>query len=163
MPTPPTRSCVAATAAATLAALVGPALLAAPASADRTFHTKRFELTSVAGAPLRSGFVIDIHAQGPRIYAQERYHLSGALPSTEYEVLLNIYGATDCSASSLVAALPTASLSTNRAGNGNGSVTFRPAQAAGLAAAQDEYGLVWQVLAGGKINYATGCQVVALD
>lgn len=157
-----TRSCVAAS-AATLATLLGSALLAAPASADRTFHTSRYELTSVVGAPLRSGFVIDIHAEGPRIYAQERYHLSGALPSTEYQVLLNIYGATDCPAESFIAALPTATLSTNRAGNANGSVTFRPADAADLAAAQDEYGLVWQVTAGGEVAYTTGCQIVALD
>lgn len=49
----PTRSCIAGTAAATLATLLGSVLLAAPASADRTFHTERYGLTSVAGAPLR--------------------------------------------------------------------------------------------------------------
>lgn len=107
--------------------------------------------------------MIDIHADGPRIYAQERYHLSGALPSTEYQVVLVIYGAVDCDADSFIAALPTATLLTNRAGNANGSVTFTPAQAAGLAAAQDEYGLVWQVTVKGQVEYTTGCQVVALD
>jgi hypothetical protein len=159
----PIRSCVAATAATALATLLGSALLAAPASADRTFHTTRYELIPVAGAPLRSGSVIDIHAEGPRIYAQERYHLSGALPSTEYQVVLRIYGDTDCGAKSFIAALPTATLSTNKAGNGNGAVTFRPADAAELAAAQDEYGLVWQVITDDAVAYTTGCQVVALD
>ncbi len=159
----PTRSCVAATAAGTLAMLVGSTLLAAPASADRTFHTTRFELSSVAGAPLRSGFVIDIHAEGPRIYAQERYHLSGALPGTAYEVVLHIFRSLDCQGPQ-VAALPTDSFVTNRAGNGHGSATFRPADAAGLAAQQDEYGLVWNVVVkGGAVAYTTGCQVVALD
>ena len=159
----PTRLSIAATAAATLATLLGCALLAAPASADRTFHTSRYELIPVDGAPLRSGSVIDIHAEGPRIYAQERYHLSGALPSTEYQVVLRIYGETDCGVDSFIAALPTATLSTNRAGNANGSVTFRPADAAALAAAQDEYGLMWQVTADGQVVYTTGCQIVALD
>lgn len=159
----PTRSRVAATAATTLATLLGSALFATPASADRTFHTERYELNSVAGAPLRSGFVIDIHAQGPRIYAQERYHLSGALPSTKYQVLLNIYGATDCREDSRIAALPTATLTTNRAGNANSRVTFRPADAAALAEAQDEYGLVWNVTRDGQVVYTTGCQVVAVD
>ena len=156
----PTRPCVV---AALVATLVSPALLAAPASADRTFHTTRYELTAVAGAPLRSGFVIDIHAEGPRVYAQERYHLSGALPSTTYQIVLNIYRADDCRATTFIAALPTATLSTNKAGNANGSVTFRPADAADLAAAQDEYGLVWQVVTADEVVYTTGCQVVALD
>lgn len=159
----PVRTRVAAAAATTLATLIGSTLLAGPASADRTFHTERYELVSTAGAPLRSGSVIDIHAEGPRIYAQERYHLSGALPSTTYQVVLNIFGATNCDAASFVAALPTATLTTNRAGNANGSVTFAPADAAALAAVQDEYGLVWQVIAGGQVAYTTGCQVVALD
>ena len=158
-----TRPCVTTTATATLATLLGSALLAAPASADRTFHTTRYQLTSVAGAPLRSGSVIDIHAEGPRIYAQERYHLSGALPSTEYQVVLRIHAATICTPSSTDLALTTATFTTNPAGNGNASVTFRPADAAGLAEVQDEYGLVWQVIAAGRVAYTTGCQVVALD
>lgn len=159
----PVRSCVAATAATALATVLGSSLLAAPASADRTFHTTRYELIPVGGAPLRSGSVIDIHAEGPRVYAQERYHLSGALPTTDYQVVLRISGDTDCGATSLIAALETATLSTNKAGNGNGAVTFRPADAAELAAAQDEYGLEWQVLADDQVAYTTGCQIVALD
>jgi len=157
----PVRSCIAASAVTTLATLLGSVLVATPASADRTFHTSRYELTSVAGAPLRSGFVIDIHAEGPRIYAQERYLLSGALPSTKYEVVLLIHASTTCRPSITDLALTTATFTTNRAGNGNAGTTFRPEDAAGLV--QDEYGLVWQVTTGGEVVYTTGCQVVALD
>lgn len=156
----PNRLGIAGTAAATM---LGSALFAAPAAADQTFHTSRYELIPVAGAPLRSGSVIDIHAEGPRIYAQERYHLSGALPSTVYQVVLRIHLAADCGAASFIAALPTATMSTNGAGNARGSVTFRPADAAALAAAQDEYGLVWQVTADDQVVYTTRCQTVALD
>lgn len=160
----PTRLSIAATAAATLATLLGSTLLAAPASADRTFHTSRYELIPVDGAPLRSGSVIDIHAEGPRIYAQERYHLSGALPSTEYQVVLRIYRDLHCLEGTFVAALPTAKLVTNKAGNANGAVTFAPADAAALAEQQDEYGLVWQVTtADNQVAYTTGCRIVALD
>ena len=43
----------------------------------------------VADVPLRSGFVVDVHAEGPRIYAQERYLLSGAGPGI-YPVVLQV-------------------------------------------------------------------------
>lgn len=66
--------------------------LAAPASADQAFHTERFPLTPVAGAPLKSGAVIDIHAEGPTVYALERYHLVGAEPGTTYLVTLLVHG-----------------------------------------------------------------------
>ena len=145
------------------AALLCSALLAPPATADRTFPTAKFDLNAVAGAPLRSGHVIDIHAEGPRVYAQERYHLSGALPGTEYKVVLSIFGDTGCDKGSLIVALTTDTFATNRAGNGHGSATFRPEDAAGLAAQQDEYGLVWDVILDGVVAYSTGCQVVALD
>ena len=157
------RPRIATVAAGAAAALLCAALLAPSAAADRTFPTTKYELTPVSGAPLRAGHVIDIHAEGPRVYAQERYQLSGALPGAEYQVVLRIFAATDCAAASLVAALPTDTFVTNRAGNGHGSTTFRPADAAGLAALQDEYGLVWDVLTGGEVAYTTGCQVVALD
>lgn len=145
------------------AALVCSAVMAPPAAADRTFRTTSYDLTPVAGSPLRSGQVIDVHAEGRRVYAQERYHVVGALRGAEYTVVLSIFADTGCDAKSLVVALPTDTFTTNRAGNGHGSATFRPADAAGLAAAQDTYGLVWNVLTKGEVAYTTGCREVAVD
>jgi hypothetical protein len=67
-----------------LAGALGPA---APASADRVFHTTRYPLTAVGGSGV-TGTVIDIHTEGPRISAQERYQLRGAVPGESYEVQL---------------------------------------------------------------------------
>ena len=65
-----------------VAALATSLAMAVPASADQTFHTQRIPLSPVADAPLKSGAVIDIHTQGPTIYAQERYVLIGAEADT---------------------------------------------------------------------------------
>ena len=48
------------------------------ASADAVYHSEHMELKPVAGAPLRSGFVQNIHANGPKVYARERYVLNGS-------------------------------------------------------------------------------------
>jgi hypothetical protein len=34
-------------------------------AADQTFHTERIPLMGVSDAPLHSGFVVDVHANGP--------------------------------------------------------------------------------------------------
>ena len=62
-------------------------LLAAPALADRVYHSQHIVLMSDTGATV--GFVENIHANGPTIYAQERYVLLGAEPGT-YTVTLTI-------------------------------------------------------------------------
>ena len=140
-----------------------------PASADQTFQTRQYPLSAVAGEPLRAGFVVDVHAQGPQVYAQERYHLSGARSGTAYEVRLSVYGDVTCASDLVLTTITTNDLLTNRAGNANGAVTFRPADAAGLV--QREYGLVWEVVrvvVREKVRvevvaYTTGCQVVQVD
>lgn len=135
--------------------------LAAPASADQAFHTQRFPLTPVAGAPLRSGAVIDIHAQGPTIYAQERYQLNGAEPGTRYQVTLKIYGTPACDA--LLFPVSTAAFSTNGVGNGQGQATFVPADVAGVT--PGTYYIDWQLsrTQDGSLAYSTGCVPVVID
>jgi hypothetical protein len=56
--------------------------LAPAAGADRVYHSEHMTLTPVDTAPLRSGFVQNVHANGPNVYAHEIYVLSGALPNT---------------------------------------------------------------------------------
>ena len=65
--------------------------LAPAASADAVYHTEHLGLTPVGGAPLRSGFVQNIKAEGPTIYAHEIYVLNGAQPNTTYTVTNNFY------------------------------------------------------------------------
>src|SRR5829696_8976759 len=70
------------------AAVLGLAF-AGTAAADSAYHTERLALRGVAGAP-GGGMVVNIHANGPNVYAHEIYTLSHAVPGT-YQVVLSIY------------------------------------------------------------------------
>ena len=95
-----------------------PVFLVGPASADRVYHSTHYDLTALNAAPLRSGSVENIHANGPTIYAHEQYVLNGAAPNTTYDVVLMIFpGDTTCSGAPAVS-IPTATIQTNTAGNG---------------------------------------------
>jgi hypothetical protein len=142
------------------AALVTSLALAVPASADQAFHTQRIPLVAVADAPLKSGTVIDIHTQGPTIYAQERYVLVGAEVGTTYQVTLLVYSDPGCTA--LLFPIPTATMTTNAAGNAHGKATFYPQDVQGLP--RTTYYIDWQVsVQGGAVTYSTGCVPVVLD
>jgi hypothetical protein len=66
-------------------------VLAAPAAADRVYHSEHLQLTPVNSAPLRSGFVENTKAQGPQTYAHEIYVLNGAVPNTGYTVTRDLF------------------------------------------------------------------------
>jgi hypothetical protein len=106
-------------------AFAAPLLLAATAWADQSFHTSHADVHPIAGAPLRSGFVNDIHTQGVTIGAQERYQLNGAQPDTTYSVALWIYpaGSGSCAGAPLLK-FTTETFTTNAAGNGEAGHTF---------------------------------------
>jgi hypothetical protein len=53
------------------AAVLGVGLMVAPALADAVYHSRHIELLPVGGTPLRSGFVENIHANGPNVFARE--------------------------------------------------------------------------------------------
>jgi len=143
-----------------MAASVTSIALSAPASADQAFHTLRLPLTAVADAPLASGAVIDVHAQGPTIYAQERYLLVGARAGTSYQVTLYVNSEPGCT--SLLFPVPTATMTTNAAGNAEGKSTLPPEGVAGLP--RTTYYLKWQVSTlGGPVAYTTECVPVILD
>jgi hypothetical protein len=134
--------------------------LAVPASADQAFHTQRFPLFAVADAPLKSGAVIDVHTEGPKIYAQERYVLVGAEPGMTYQVTLLVYSDPGCAG--LLFPVPTATMTTNAAGTAHGKATFYPQDVEGLP--RTTYYLDWQVsVQGGPVVYSTGCVPVILD
>jgi len=142
-------------------AVVAVVLGGAPAAqADQTFHTTRYALLSVADGSVH-GSVIDIHAQGPTIYAQERYALRNVGPGQTYVMNLSAYSDPGC-ADLVVAVAGTATLTANVAGNAQGGTTFVPAAVAGLP--RTTYHLRWQVTdSTGAVVYQTACVPVALD
>lgn len=118
-------------------------------------------LVPVNGAPpLRQGFVVDVHANGPMVAAQERYVLVGAAPDTTYQVRLSAYPDTACAQPPFVT-IPEATLTTNAAGNAEAGYTFRPAQ----SPPPGTYNLQWHVLdsTGTRVLYQTACTAVAID
>jgi hypothetical protein len=139
-----------------VATALGAAALAGTAAADAVYHTERLELAGLAGAP-GGGMVVNVHPNGPNVYAHEIYTLQGAVPGT-YQVSLNIFPTSlDCTGMAL--ALPTATLETNARGNGRADVKFTPADVAGLRGMT--FSISWTVA--GPATYVTGCTVVVLD
>ena len=149
-------------AALAVSAVLATALLAPGpvASADGVYHSQHIALASVAGAPLRSGFVENIHTNGPRIYAMERYVLNGAAPSTTYAVTLQLFADPACSAA--IGPFPSISFATNAVGAGVGHLRLVPADIPptfhGLT-----IGVVWQLTDGARLAYQTACSTVVLD
>ena len=144
------------------AMIVGaPVVLAGPAVADSVYHSGHYNLSAVNAAPLRSGFVENIHANGPTVYAHEQYVLNGAAPNTTYYVgLMAFPGDTTCSGTP-AATIPTATIHTNAAGNGVAYHVFTPADVNGLHGAT--VGGLWTVSAGSSPDYQTGCATIVLD
>jgi hypothetical protein len=144
------------------AALVMTAVaVAAPlAAADAVYHSQHIALNPIGGAPLRSGFVENIHADGPQVYAHELYVLNGAEPETTYQVMLLLYPF-DPSCASDAVPIPTASFQTNPAGDGIGQFIFRPGDVP-TALRRATHGIRWEVTSGSS-TYSTVCSSVTLD
>jgi hypothetical protein len=146
-------------------ALTGAAALltigaASTVSADGVYHTERVSLQAIDDAPLRSGSVVNIHANGPKVYAQERYLLNGALPNHDYEIALNVH-VFDTTCGGDAAEFFRVPISTNAAGNGHAKApTIPPEAVEGLAG---EHGVNWIVYDGDTAVYETGCEDVVLD
>ena len=133
---------------------------AVSARADRVYHSQHVALSPIGGAPLRSGFVENIHADGPNVYAHEQYVVNGAEPDTTYQVVLMIFPLdTTCSSSPIT--IPTAVITTNAAGNGSADHVFTPADADGLHGLT--VGGMWVLVHEGTPEYATACTVIHLD
>jgi hypothetical protein len=136
-------------------------LVASPALADSTYHSTQIALTPVGDAPLRTGFVENIHVNGPNVFAHEIYVVNGAIPSTDFQVTISVWvGNTACTANPSFT-LPTATLSTNVAGNGQAQHVFSPADATGLHNTTD--GAMWTLSTNGGATYTSRCEVISLD
>ncbi|HEV8716993.1 MAG TPA: hypothetical protein VGX03_29755 [Candidatus Binatia bacterium] len=133
--------------------------------ADQAFHSQRlsFSLTTfgaLTGHPeLRSGQVVDIHANGPQVGALERYMINGAKPNTSYQVVLHVFDG-GC-AGGQIALIPTATLGMDAHENAQGQAVFTPEQLAPFAGMV--FGIYWTLVADNIIAYKTPCIVVAID
>jgi hypothetical protein len=134
--------------------------LAPAATADRFYHSQHIALQPVGASPLGSGFVQNIHANGPNVYGHEIYHLSGAVPNTTYQVTLLLYPF-DPSCSAAPAPVPTTQLRTNGVGNGNASAFFRPSDVP-AEVRNATHGIRWTVTSANSA-YDTACSTVFLD
>lgn len=143
-----------------VAGLVAVLALATPAQADQVYHSTQIPLSPIGSAPLRDGFVENIHANGPVVFAHEEYHLSGAMANTNYHVQLLLFPLNStCSGSPF--AIQSATFSTDAAGNGNADKVFTPADADGLHNTTDS--AIWQFLSNGVVQYQSACSVIVLD
>ena len=132
-----------------------------PAHADQVYPSAHIALAPVDSAPLRTGFVENIHANGPTVYAHEMYVLNGAEPNSTYQVTLSIWAANLTCSVAPTLAIPTATVMTNAAGNGVGQKFFTPADADGLRGFT--VSAMWTVSLGGTVEYTTGCELITLD
>ena len=146
-----------------LSILLGSALLwaaaAVPAAADAAYHTERLELIPEAGAQ-GTGFVVNIHPNGPQVFALERYALRGALPSAAYDVTLVIDGAQALCGFPIQ--IPMASGTTNASGNLTlRGMVLRPAGIPECLRGET-FAIHWEVRAAGVLTH-TASTVVTLD
>lgn len=144
----------------TILVFVAAAALAAvfvgPAAADQAYHTEYLPLSGVAGAP-GGGAVVNIHTNGPQVYAHEIYMLRHAVPGT-YQVFLNVF-TTSLNCTGATFAVPTATIITNAIGNGVADFKFTPEVVAPFRGMT--FSISWTVV--GPATYVSGCTVVALD
>jgi hypothetical protein len=134
--------------------------------ADQAFHSQRlsFSLTpegQATGHPvLRSGQVVDIHADGPQIGAIERYMINGAKPHTNYAVVLELFDG-DCAGADL-GTLMTTTLTTNKQGNAHGGVVFTAEDLVPFSGLV--FGILWTLVdENDVVAYETPCIVVPVD
>jgi hypothetical protein len=131
------------------------------ASADAVYHAQHIPLTPVGDEPLRNGFVQNIHANGPIVYAHEQYVVNGAAADASLQVTLLIWTAnTECSGDPALV-VPTAVVATNAVGNGTADAVFTPTDAGDLRG--HTVSIRWELSEEGTVMYATDCEIVTLD
>jgi hypothetical protein len=132
------------------------------ARADQVYQSAHIALHPVGDEPLRSGFVENIHANGPTIFAHEIYVLNGAEPGITYQVTLTMFVRDPTCTGDPAVAVPTAAITTNAAGNGRADGVFRPSHVPAVLR-NATHGIIWTASDSSGIEFSSGCQVVTLD
>ena len=132
--------------------------------ADSVYHTERLALEPVGGAQ-GTGMVVNIHPNGPMVFASERYALRDAEPNASYTVWL-VIDATDltgCDFPGLTIEMK-ADLQTNAAGNGTSPADFY-FQPGGIPPCLRDmsFPIHWEVTLDGVLTHATDSTIVTLD
>lgn len=133
------------------------------AIADQVYHSEKLAFEAVDNAPLRSGSVVNIHPNGPQVFAHEIYMLKGAAPNLTYEVFLTVYSDPGTCGTVYAGPLHMASLETNAAGNGKSGAKITPDTIATLGLHNTTVGAAWTVEHEGETHYETTCTTVVLD
>jgi hypothetical protein len=132
-------------------------------AADAVYHTERLALEPVAGAA-GSGMVVNIHPNGPEVFAAERYGLRNAEPNATYTIWLLIDASQlECDFEGL--AIPMAAeLDTNNAGNGTSPADFFFAPEGIPPCLRDStFAIHWEATLGGVLTHSTDSTMVTLD
>lgn len=145
----------------------------APAAyADRSFHTVQLPLVltaagQAAGFPeLATGHIVDIHADGPTVYAIEQYMINKAKPSTSYQVadVVWIGGCPSDPSTPPSAILPTVILTTNANGFAQGNYKISPDTITQFGLHGTTLGIVWTLTSDSIVAYSmSSCINVAMD
>lgn len=144
-----------------LAAAIAALALAPVAAGDAVYHSQHIALSPVAVGEVGTGFVENIHANGPNVYAHEQYALKDAKPSTDYVVWIHVSAPADSTCAAPFLEGPTAMFTTNSAGNGSAHHVFTPADLGVLRGLNVH--VYWTVTTGVSPAYATACQTIRLD
>lgn len=138
-------------------------VIAGPVAADAVYHTERLTLAPVGDAA-GTGFVVNIHPNGPLHFAQERYALRDAEPNTTYTVSLIIdASALDCPFPGLEIVMK-AEFTTNAAGNATAPADFffMP-EGAPPCLRNASFPIHWEVTLAGVLTHQTADTMVTLD
>jgi hypothetical protein len=131
------------------------------AAADSVYHPERLRLSPVGDAPLRSGFVLNIKAEGPVIYAHEIYVLNGALANETFTVTNNFYFLDPGCVGAEIYPEDLAVVTTGPSGNARADAFFAPTDVEGFEGVS---GVIWTLRNSvGEIVYRTRCTAVTLD
>ena len=139
------------------------ALTATSVAADAVYHTDQIAIQSVGDAS-GSGRVINIHPNGPTVFASERYMLRGAEPDATYQVWLVVDAAElDCAFTDLPI-LMAASVTTNAVGNATtpADFYFTPGGVPPCLREQS-FPIHWEVTLDGQLTHQTEVITVTLD
>lgn len=133
------------------------------AAGDGVYHSEHIAFTPVLPGESGTGFVENIHANGPNVFAHEQYVVKGLLPLTTYEVTVHVSLPDDPTCTAPLGEVMTATITTNVAGNGTAFHVFTPADIASFGLHGLTVHPLWTLSTGGVVAYKTGCGTVQLD